>query len=191
VAARQAGHDLLSHGLRWAEHWRFDRDEEREQIRAAIESFEQTWGERPKGWYCRYGPSVNTRELVVEEGGFIYDSDTYNDDLPYFVNVDGRRHLVIPYSLTYNDWDIRRQPSDYADFLKRGFDELRREGERGFPKMMSIGLHCRLVGQAGRTSALREFIEYAQQAGDVWFARRLDIAEWWIDHHTDFVRDSA
>jgi peptidoglycan/xylan/chitin deacetylase (PgdA/CDA1 family) len=186
AVAREAGHDLLSHGWRWAEHWRFTREEEREQIRRAIRSFEHTWGERPKGWYCRYGPSVNTRELVVEEGGFLYDSDAYNDDLPYFTDVNGRRHLVIPYSLTYNDWDVRRNPYDFADLLKRGFDELRREGERGYPKMMSVGLHPRLVGQAGRASALREFIEHALERGDVWFARRLDIAELWMAQHKEF-----
>ena len=186
VAAREAGHDLLSHGWRWEEHWRLTREEERERIRRAVSSFEHTWGERPEGWYCRYGPSVNTRDLVVEEGGFIYDSDAYNDDLPYFKEVRGRQHLVIPYSLTYNDWNVQRNPYDYADFLKRGFDELWLEGERGYPKMMSVGLHPRIVGQAGRVSALREFIEHALGKGNVWFARRLDIANWWLQHHAEF-----
>jgi peptidoglycan/xylan/chitin deacetylase (PgdA/CDA1 family) len=186
AAAREAGHDLLSHGWRWEEHWRLTREQEREHIRRAIRSFERTWGERPEGWYCRYGPSVNTRELVVEHGGFLYDSDAYNDDLPYFREVDGRRHLIIPYSLTYNDWDVRRNPYDFADLLKRGFDELWQEGERGYPKMMSVGLHPRLVGQAGRVSALREFIEHALGKGNVWFARRLDIAHWWLEHHAEF-----
>jgi peptidoglycan/xylan/chitin deacetylase (PgdA/CDA1 family) len=184
--AREAGHDLLSHGWRWEEHWRLTREEERERIRRAISSFEHTWGERPQGWYCRYGPSVNTRELVVEEGGFIYDSDAYNDDLPYFREVNGRPHLIIPYTLAYNDWDIRRNPWDFADFLKRGFDELWKEGESGYPKMMSVGLHPRLVGQAGRVSGLREFIEHALGKGNVWFARRLDIANWWLEHHAEF-----
>lgn len=184
--AREAGHDLLSHGWRWCEHWRFTREEEREQIRRAVASFEKTWGERPRGWYCRYGPSVNTRDLVVEEGGFIYDSDAYNDDLPYFTEVRGKRHLVIPYSLCYNDYDSSKPPTAFADLLKRGFDELYREGEKGYPKMMSVGLHPRIVGQAGRVSALREFIEYALDRGDVWFARRGDIADWWIENHESF-----
>ena len=184
--ASQAGHDLLSHGYRWEEHWRLFREEEREHIRMAIESFERTWGSRPQGWYCRYGPSVNTRDLVVEEGGFLYDSDAYNDDFPYFTEVQGKRHLVIPYSLTYNDVQGIRSPGSFLEYCRRGFDELWLEGERGFPKMMSIGLHPRLIGQAGRTSALREFIEHAQQKGKVWFARRIDIANWWLEHHQDF-----
>jgi peptidoglycan/xylan/chitin deacetylase (PgdA/CDA1 family) len=187
TAARAAGHDLMSHGWRWIEHWRLFRAEEKEYMRRAIESFTTTWGERPKAWYCRYGPSVNTRELVVEEGGFLYDSDAYNDDFPYFVRVGDSEHLVVPYSLTYNDLQGSRSPADFLDYITRGFDELWREGERGYPRMMSIGLHPRMVGQAGRTSALREFIEHAQSRDKVWFARRIDIAQWWIDHHEEFV----
>jgi peptidoglycan/xylan/chitin deacetylase (PgdA/CDA1 family) len=186
AAAREAGHDLLSHGWRWSEHWRLTREQEREQMRLAIQSFEHTWGERPKGWYCRYGPSTNTRELVVEDGGFVYDSDAYNDDLPYFTSVNDREHLVIPYSLTYNDWHATRAPRDFVDLLNRGFDELWMEGERGYPRMMSVGLHPRLIGQAGRTAALREFISHALEKDKVWFARRLDIAEWWKAHHKEF-----
>ena len=100
---REAGHEPCSHGWRWSEQWLFDREEERQHMQWAIESIERTCGQRPLGWYCRYGPSVNTRELVVEEGGFVYDADAYNDDLPYFVEVKGTRHLVVPYTLTYND----------------------------------------------------------------------------------------
>lgn len=179
--AKRLGHDLVSHGYRWEEHWRLSREEEAERIRMAVASFEKTWGSRPTGWYCRYGPSVNTRELLVEEGGFLYDSDAYNDDLPYFVNVGEKRHLVVPYSLTYNDIQGTRTPGDFLDYLKRGLDELWIEGSRGRPKMMSIGLHPRLVGQAGRSNVLREFIEYAQNKGSVWFARRDDIAKNWMD----------
>ena len=156
----------------------------------AIESMKETCGQRPEGWYCRYGPSVNTRELVVEEGGFVYDSDTYNDDLPYYVDVKGKQHLVIPYSFTYNDGKFGLlpgygSPQDYVDTLKRGFDELWREGET-HPKMMSIGLHPRLIGQATRISARREFIEYAMRKEKVWFCRRIDIAKWWNEHHHEF-----
>jgi peptidoglycan/xylan/chitin deacetylase (PgdA/CDA1 family) len=190
-AARDAGHDLLSHGWRWEEHWRLDRDEEREHIAMAVASFEETWGERPYGYYCRYGPSVNTRELVVAEGGFIYDADAYNDDYPYFVQVGGKDHLVVPYSLTYNDLQGSRTPGDILEYSRRALDELWLEGERGRPKMMSVGLHPRMIGQAGRTSALREFIEHAQQKGNVWFARRLDIAQWWLDHHAEFVGEGG
>jgi peptidoglycan/xylan/chitin deacetylase (PgdA/CDA1 family) len=184
----EAGHEPCSHGWRWSEHWLLDRDEERERMRWAIESIARTCGERPLGWYCRYGPSVNTRELVVEEGGFLYDADAYNDDLPYYVDVGGAQHLVVPYTLTYNDARYvlpqgYSGPADFFDSCKRGLDEYRREAEAGFPKMMSIGLHPRWAGQATRTSGLREFIEYALGTGDVWFARRIDIARWWLDEY--------
>jgi peptidoglycan/xylan/chitin deacetylase (PgdA/CDA1 family) len=190
---REAGHEPCSHGWRWSEQWLFDREEERRHMQGAIESIEKTCGERPLGWYCRYGPSVNTRELVVEEGGFVYDADAYNDDLPYFTEVLGKRHLVVPYTLMYND--VRyvlpqgySSPSDFFDSCRRGLDEYRREGAAGYPKMMSIGLHPRWVGQAGRVSGLRELIEYALAQRDVWMTRRIDIARWWIDHHEEFER---
>jgi peptidoglycan/xylan/chitin deacetylase (PgdA/CDA1 family) len=188
---REAGHEPCSHGWRWSEHWLFDRDEERRHMEWAIQSIEKTCRERPLGWYCRYGPSVNTRELVVEEGGFVYDADAYNDDLPYFTDVHGKRHLVVPYTLTYNDGRYilpqgYSSPSDFFDYCRRALDEYRREGESGYPKMMSIGLHPRWAGQAGRSSGLRELIEYGLEKGDVWFARRIDIARWWLDHHEEF-----
>ncbi len=190
---QKSGHEPCSHGWRWEEHWLLDREEERQRIQWTIESFKQTTGQRPLGWYCRYGPSVNTRELLVEEGGFVYDSDAYNDDLPYFTEVKGKRHLVVPYSMVYNDGRyVLPQgfggPSDFFDICKRALDELRREGHAGHPKMMSIGLHPRWAGQAGRTSALREFIEHGLAQGDVWFARRIDIANWWLEHHGQFER---
>ena len=190
---RESGHEPCSHGWRWSEHWLFDREEERRHMRWAIESIERTCGERPLGWYCRYGPSVNTRELVVEEGGFVYDADAYNDDLPYFTEVRDRRHLVVPYTLTYNDGRYvlpqgYSSPSDFFDHCRRGLDEYRREAAAGHPKMMSIGLHPRWAGQAARASGLREFIEYALGQGDVWFARRIDIARWWLDHHGELER---
>ncbi|SEB54723.1 Peptidoglycan/xylan/chitin deacetylase, PgdA/CDA1 family [Paramicrobacterium humi] len=189
--ARNAGYDLLSHGLRWTETWRYSREEEKQAIETAIASFQETWGERPEAWYCRYGSSVNTRELVVEEGGFVYDSDSYNDDLPYYANVEGQPHLVIPYSLTYNDMQGTKSPATFVDYVKRGIDELWREGDAGNPKMMSIGLHPRLMGQAGRANALREVIEYALDKGDVWFARRMDIAKHWLREHPASVSNNA
>ena len=100
---RESIHEPCSHGWRWEEVWRLGRDLERQHVRWAVESFEETVGQRPLGWYCRYGPSVHTRELLVEEGGFVYDADAYNDDLPYFTEVMGKRHLIVPYSFTYND----------------------------------------------------------------------------------------
>ncbi|CAH0125507.1 Peptidoglycan deacetylase [Arthrobacter sp. Bi83] len=190
-AASNMGHDLVSHGWRWEEHWRLSREEEREHIRLAVKSFESTWGSRPTGWYCRYGPSVNTRELVAAEGGFDFDCDAYNDDLPYFTTVQGRKHLVVPYSQTYNDSQGSKNPAEFYDYIRRAFDELWLEGDRGFPKMMSIGLHPRLVGQAARTSALRDFLIHAQSKGGVWFARRTDIAQWWLQHGESFPRASV
>jgi peptidoglycan/xylan/chitin deacetylase (PgdA/CDA1 family) len=186
----EAGHEPCCHGWRWEEMWRLSREEEAEHIRLAIESMKETCGERPLGWYCRYGPSVNTRELVVEEGGFVYDSDAYNDDLPYFVEVKGKRQLIVPYSMTYNDGKFGLlpaygSPADFLDNLKRGLDQLWDEGAT-HPRMMSIGLHPRLIGQASRTHALREFIDYALKKGGVWFCRRIDIARWWLDHHAKF-----
>jgi peptidoglycan/xylan/chitin deacetylase (PgdA/CDA1 family) len=188
---REARHEVCSHGWRWEEMWRLSREEEAEHMRLAIDSIEETCGERPLGWYCRYGPSVNTRELIVEEGGFVYDSDAYNDDLPYFVEVKGKRQLIVPYSMTYNDGKFGLlpaygSPADFLDNLKRGLDQLWDEGAT-HPRMMSIGLHPRLIGQASRIHALREFIDYAQKKGGVWFCRRIDIARWWLDHHTEFT----
>ena len=186
---RAGGHDLLSHGWRWSEHWTMSREEEARDMERAIASFEETWGSRPIGWYCRYGPSVNTRDLLLEEGGFLYDSDAYNDDLPYFVEVRGRRHLVIPYSLTTNDVQGDRAPGTLWDFSKRALDELWREGERGSGKMMSVGLHPRFAGQPSRANAVREFIEYALGKGRVWFARRSEIAQWWLEQYSDKAAD--
>lgn len=187
---RDSEHEICSHGWRWEEVWRLSREEEREHIAAAIASFEATCGRRPRGWYCRYGPSVHTRDLLVEEGGFEYDSDAYNDDLPYHVEVNGIRHLVVPYTFTYNDARFVTgtgygSPGDFLDNLKRGFDQLWSEGET-HPRMMSIGLHPRLVGQASRAHALDEFVRHARSMGNVWFATRLEIARWWQEHHATF-----
>jgi peptidoglycan/xylan/chitin deacetylase (PgdA/CDA1 family) len=190
---RESGHDVAGHGWRWIDQWTVDRDEERRQIAAAVESLERTCGTRPLGWFSRYSASVNTRELLAEEGGFIYDSDSFADDLPYYVDVNDGRQLILPYTLLYNDGRFVLpqgfgSPGDFFETLRRGLDELLREGRRGYPKMMSIGLHPRWTGQAARTSALREFIEYGLAQGDVWFARRCDIATWWHEHHEEFPR---
>lgn len=188
-ALREVGHEPAAHGWRWYEHWKLGREQERDRMLAAIRSIETTCGERPRGWYCRYGPSVHTRELVVEEGGFRYDADAYNDDLPYFVEVKGSPHLVVPYTLVYNDMRFtsgaHSSPGDFFETMRAGFDYLWEEGATS-PKMMSIGLHPRIAGQPPRAGALRDFLEYAHERGDVWFARRIDIAEHWWENHTAF-----
>lgn len=189
---KEAGHEPCCHGYRWEEVWKLTDAEEAEHIQRAIESIQHTCGDRPRGWYCRYGASVRTRELLVKEGGFVYDSDVYNDDLPYYTQVLGKQHLIVPYTFTYNDGKFGLlpaygSPADFTDNLKRGFDELWREGAT-HPKMMTIGLHPRLIGQASRINALREFLEYALGKGGVWFATRLEIAQWWNAHHAEFTR---
>lgn len=182
-------HEPAGHGLRWDRMWEYGRDEEHERIRESVAIIEDRLGQRPLGWYSRYSPSIHTRELLVEEG-FVYDSDSYADDLPYFTDVGGRRHLVVPYTLTTNDGRFTTSPGysdphSFLDHLVRAFDHLWDEG-REVPKMMSIGLHPRIAGQPARAHALRAFIEHAGERGDVWFARRLDIANWWLAHHDEF-----
>jgi peptidoglycan/xylan/chitin deacetylase (PgdA/CDA1 family) len=188
---QRAGHEPCSHGWRWEEVWLLDREEERRRIALTVESLTRTCGRRPVGCYHRWAPSMHTRELLVEEGGFIYDSDAYNDDVPYFVEVSGKRHLVVPYSLAYNDSRFIfaqgfSAPSHFAQMVGRALDELRRDARAGYPGMLSIGTHPRLFGQPGRASALREVIEGALAAGDVWIATREQIARWWLDHHHEW-----
>ena len=182
----ERGHEVFGHGYRWEEYFKMSREDEREAIRKTVESLERTTGERPLGWYVRYGPSVNTRELVVDEGGFVYDCMAYNDDIPYYVGVNGKKWLVVPYSLEVNDTRFWRggmnSPGDFLETLKNTFDTLYMEGEEN-PKMMSVGLHCRIVGRPSRIVALRRFLEYARGFPGVWFARRIDIARWWMQRY--------
>lgn len=183
----ERGHDVCAHGWRWEHPWRLSREEERAAIYRAVQSITATCGTAPTGWYCRYGPSVNTRELLVESGLFLYDSDSYNDDLPYFVDVDGHKHLVVPYSQFINDGKFVRgqgysSPEDYLAYAKRNLDYLLEEGRERI-SLMSLGVHCRLMGHPARTSILREFLEYAQTKNEVWIARRVDIADWWSSQY--------
>ena len=183
----EAGYDICCHGWRWIGYHLLDEAEEREHIQKAIASLKKLTGDRPLGWYCRYAPSVNTRRLIVEEGGFLYDSDAYNDDLPYWVEVEGKSHLVIPYTLDNNDMKYCVAPgfnsgNDFYTYLKDAFDVLYAEGETS-PKMMSVGLHARLAGKPGRIAALERFIDYVQSHQQVWICRRIDIANHWIEHH--------
>ena len=184
-AIRRSGFDVCCHGWRWVKHFELSEEEEREHIRKAIASLKRTIGERPLGWYCRYGPSVNTRRLIVEEGGFLYDSDSYADELPYWQLVDGTPHLIIPYSLTCNDTKFLTTTGtsdQWFSFIKDAFDMLYNEG-RSWPKMMSVGLHNRLIGHPARAAGLEKLLDYVKQHSDVWVTRRIDIANHWMHAH--------
>ena len=188
-AARQIvarGHEVCGHGYRWEEHHLMSRDQEHESIRKTVESLTRTTGQRPVGWFTRYGASVNTRELVATEGGFIYDSGAMNDDLPYYTTVNGDPWLVVPYSMETNDARFWRggltSVSDFYEYLKDTFDCLFQEGSHT-PKMMSVGLHCRIAGRPARSMAVQRFLEYARGFPGVWFARRDEIARWWLEHY--------
>lgn len=189
---RQMGYDVCCHGWRWIKHFELTEEQEREHIRLAIESLKKTIGERPLGWYCRYGPSVNTRRLVVEEGGFLYDSDSYADELPFWQEVEGKPHLVVPYSLTNNDGKYAGTvgtSDEWFHFVKDAFDTLYEEGKTQ-PKMMSVGLHMRLIGHPARSAGLRRLLDYMATKKDVWITRRIDIANHWLKTHPypDFKR---
>jgi allantoinase len=186
TAIAQSGFDVCCHGLRWIKHSDLSESEEREHIRTAVASLTRSVGARPLGWYCRYAPSVNTRRLLVEEGGFLYDSDAYNDELPYWVRVAGKSHLVVPYTLSNNDAKFARGGFAVADhffaYMRDAFDVLYAEGGTA-PKMMSVGLHARLIGHPGRFAGLLRFLDHVQRHGEVWLCRRIDIAQHWIAHH--------
>ena len=183
----EADYDVCGHGWRWVEHYLLEEDEEREHIARAVETIKRLTGNPPRGWYCRYAPSVNTRRLLVEHGGFLYDSDSYADDLPYWTTVMGKSHLVVPYSLDAND--LKFQPTgnfssadSFYIYLKDAFDFLYLEGEKA-PKMMNVGLHARMMGRPARAAGLARFLDYVQKYNDVWVCRRLDIAEHWAAVH--------
>ena len=180
------GHEVCGHGYRWEESHLMDPEAERDSIAKTIASLKETTGVRPLGWFTRYGPSVNTRDLVVEEGGFVYDSAGLNDDLPYYVTVQEKPWLVVPYSMETNDARFWRgglvSVGDFYEYLKETFDCLYEEGET-HPKMMSVGLHCRIAGRPARSRAVSRFLEYAKGHERVWFPRRIDIARWWLTHY--------
>lgn len=183
------GHEICSHGYRWIDYQYMDEAEEKAHLDRAIDILARIAGERPLGWYTgRLGP--NTRRLVREEGGFLYDSDAYDDDLPYWdpASTADRPHLVIPYTLDTNDMRFTQvqgfnSGDDFFTYLKDAFDVLYAEGEAGAPKMLSIGMHCRLLGRPARFAALQRFVDYVKGHDKVWFARRIDIARHWHATH--------
>ncbi|NQZ92293.1 MAG: allantoinase PuuE [Moritella sp.] len=181
-----ANHEICSHGYRWLDYQYTDEAEEREHLHKAINIIKELTGKRPTGWYTgRLGP--NTRRLVAEEGGFLYDSDAYDDDLPYWVKANNKPHLVIPYTLDVNDMRFAtpqgfNSGEQFFQYLKDSFDTLYAEGATT-PKMMSVGLHCRLVGRPGRIASLKRFLDYVKQHDDVWLCTREQIANHWIENH--------
>jgi len=188
----EAGHDVLGHGYRWAENSEMTREQERDDLRRGIESIERLTGQRPLGWYCRSFPSVHSRQLIAEEGGFLYDSDASNDELPYFVDAGSSPFLVVPYSKVYNDnryllSPTYSTPNDFFENLRAAVGYLCDEAAAGHgARMMTVGLHERWSGQASRATAIRDFVEYAASRADVRVMRRLDIARWWLAHHAEW-----
>ena len=185
-AALADGHEICSHGYRWINYQWTPEDVEREHLHKAIEIIKRITGERPLGWYTGR-TSPNTRRLVAEEGGFLYDADDYSDDLPFWSRLVDKPHLIVPYTLDTNDMRFAspqgfNSGDQFYAYLRDAFDTLYTEGAET-PRMMSIGLHCRLVGRPGRLAALARFIDHAQSHDKVWFCRRIDIARHWREHH--------
>ncbi|MBS1091261.1 allantoinase PuuE [Gluconobacter sp. Dm-74] len=183
AAMKESGWEIASHGLRWIDYQDFPEDVERAHIREAIALHTEVTGERPLGWY-QGRTSPNTARLVAEEGGFVYDADSYADDLPYYDRTNGRAQLIVPYTLDANDMKFAAlngftEGEQFFTYLRDAFDMLYREGGR----MMSVGLHCRLAGKPARALGLLKFLEHIQKREGVWVATRLDIARHWQSVH--------
>jgi putative urate catabolism protein len=189
AAMKEAGWEIASHGYRWLEYKDFPEEEERKHIREAVRLHKELTGTHPLGLY-QGKPSENTLKLILEEGGFVYSSDSYADELPYWVPglTKDNPHLIIPYTLDANDMRFAtpqgfNSGDQFFAYLKDTFDVLYAEGKEGSPKMMNVGLHCRLVGRPGRAAALARFIDYVLHHEKVWVPKRIDIARHWYEHH--------
>ena len=193
-AMQAADWEIASHGLRWLDYQHVPAAIEAEHIARAVEIHARLTGERPLGWY-QGRTSPNTARLVAEEGGFVYDADSYADDLPYYDRTHGRTQLIVPYTLDTNDMRFAapqgfNSGEQFFAYLRDAFDVLYAEGERA-PKMLSVGLHCRLVGRPARLASLRRFLEHVLAARGVWVARRIDIARHWLANHPAAAEESA
>ncbi len=187
----ELGHEIACHGLRWIHYQNMDEATEREHMRQAVASLRKLTGKAPLGWYTGRD-SPNTRRLVVDHGGFLYDSDYYGDDLPFWSEVidskgQSHQHLIVPYTLDSNDMRFAspqgfNTSEHFFQYLKDSFDVLYAEGEDS-PKMLSVGMHCRLLGRPGRLRALQRFLDYIEGHDRVWVCRRVDIAKHWKKHH--------
>ena len=185
-AIKKANYEVASHGWRWIDYQNVPKAKEKKHMKLAIQSIKKIFGQRPLGWYTgRCSP--NTRDLVMEEGGFLYDSDSYSDDLPYWEMRRGKKQLIVPYTLDNNDMRFATNQGfnsgdQFYTYLKDSFDTLYAEGNV-YPKMMSIGLHCRLIGRPGRIQSLRRFLDYILKYNDIWICKRIDIAKHWIKNY--------
>ena len=177
--------DICCHGWRWNEQYLLSEEAQRKGIQDAIVSLRRTVGRAPTGWYCRYAPSELTRQLLIEQGSFLYDSDAYNDDLPYWVGSVATPHLVVPYSLATNDTKILlaglATGSQFYEYLRETLDQLLEEGHQR-PSMMSVGMHLRILGHPGRAAGLKMFLDYVKSLPHVWICRREEIARHWMAH---------
>ena len=187
AAMKEANWEIATHGLKWIEYKDFQPDEERKHLKEAIRIHAEVTGTRPLGVYIGRS-SANTITIEAEEGGFVYSADTYADDLPYWIAGPRGPFLLIPYTLDANDMRFAtpqgfNSGDQFFTYLKDSFDVLYAEGEAGAPKMMSVGLHCRLVGRPGRAAALARFLDYVKAKDKAWLTRRLDIAWHWHAHH--------
>jgi len=187
AAMKEADWEIASHGLRWLEYKDFSKEEERRHIAECVRLHTEVTGSRPLGIY-QGKPSANTLNLVMEEGGFVYSADSYADELPYYVEGPKGPHLIVPYTLDANDMRFAtpqgfNSGDQFYTYLKDSFDVLMAEGAAGSPKMMSIGLHCRLVGRPGRAAALGRFLDYVASHEKAWVCRRIDIANHWRTRH--------
>ena len=185
-AMKESNYEIASHGWRWIDYQNIPKTTEKKHMKLAIQSIKKIFGERPLGWYTgRCSP--NTRDLVMEDGGFLYDSDSYSDDLPYWETRGKKKQLIIPYTLDNNDMRFATNQGfnsgdQFFTYLKDSFDVLYEEGNKN-PKMMSVGLHCRLIGRPGRIQSLKKFLDYVLKHNDVWICKRIDIAKHWIKNY--------
>ena len=187
-AIKDAGYEVASHGWRWIDYQNIKKSEEKKHMQLAIKTHKNIFGERPNGWYTgRCSP--NTRDLVMEDGGFLYDSDSYSDDLPYWETRGKKKQLIIPYTLDNNDMRFATNQGfntgdHFFTYLKDSFDALYEEGKTA-PKMMSVGLHCRIIGKPGRIQSLKKFLDYVLKHEDVWLCKRIDVAKHWIKNYSN------
>ena len=185
---KESDYEVASHGWRWIDYQNVSKAIEKKHMELAIKSIKKIFGQRPLGWYTGRCSS-NTRDLVMEEGGFLYDSDSYSDDLPYWETRGKKKQLIIPYTLDNNDMKFATNQGfnsgdQFYTYLKDSFDTLYSEGKTK-PKMMSVGLHCRLIGRPGRIQSLKRFLDYVLKHDDVWICKRIDIAKHWIKNYTN------